>query len=267
MQVEMPIFKLRQGNSALLVSMPHVGTYLPQWLLPRLTAEAQTVADTDWHLDQLYDFLDELDATVLVATHSRYVIDLNRPTDNTSLYPGQNTTGLCPVDNFEENPIYLPNQEPAAEEIQSRIEQYWRPYHDALASELNRLKAIHGRAMLWDAHSIQSVVPRFFNGELPHLNIGSADNQSCPASITEDIAQVAAASPYSSVVNGRFKGGYITRHYGKPAEDVYAVQLEIAMRSYMHESAPYLLNQELASKLRPTLRSMMLAMLAWSSSE
>ncbi len=267
MQTEIPVFKLRQGKSALLVSMPHVGTYLPRRLLPGMTAEALQLADTDWHLEWLYDFLESLDATVLVATHSRYVIDLNRPPDNVSLYPGQNTTGLCPLDTFAEQPIYQAGCVPENTEIDARITHFWLPYHQALVSELGRLKALNGKAVLWDAHSIRSVVPRFFAGELPHLNIGSADHQSCDRSLVAAIAHEAAASGYSSVVNGRFKGGYITRHYGKPGENIHAVQLEIAMRSYMCESAPYDFDEARAAELRPVLRRMVQAAQGWAQKD
>lgn len=264
MQVEVPVFKLIQGAGPLVVSMPHVGTYLPRWLQPRLTDAARQVADTDWHLEALYDFLHELDATVLIATHSRYVIDLNRPPDNTNLYPGQNTTGLCPFDTFDELPLYVPGQMPKVQEIQARTEHYWKPYHQTLMAELARVRQQHGHAMLWDAHSIQSIVPRFFDGELPHLNIGSADNQSCAAELCQAVAQAALSSPFSAIVNGRFKGGYITRHYGKPESSIHAIQLELAMRSYMQESAPYDFDEKLAAACRPTLKAMMQAMLDWS---
>jgi len=264
MQVEIPVYKLRQGKSPLMVSMPHTGSWLPQWLQPRLTEEALALADTDWHLEQLYDFLDALDATVLVATHSRYVIDLNRPPDTASLYPGQSTTSLCPLDSFSDRPLYLPGKTPDTAEAAARIEQYWRPYHDTLSRELVRLKTLHQSVVLWDAHSIRSVVPRFFEGELPQLNIGTADDQSCHPALTVVLAQIAAASSYSGVANGRFKGGYITRRYGAPGQGVHAVQLEIAMRSYMKESAPYVLDEARTADLRPVLRKMMQAAVDWA---
>ncbi len=267
MKTEVPAFKLRQGNSPLLVSMPHVGTYLPSWLLPRLTDEAKELADTDWHLEALYDFLEALDATVVIATHSRYVIDLNRPPDNASLYPGQNTTCLCPVDRFDLKPLYKSGQEPDSLEIASRIADHWQPYHATLTNELARIKKQHGTALLWDAHSIHSRVPRFFAGELVHLSIGTADNQSCAASLTEALAATLNNfQQYSSAVNGRFKGGYITRHYGQPQQNVHAVQLEIAMRSYMSEVSPYLLSDTLSQSFRPVLYSLLTAMLQWNES-
>lgn len=267
MQTEMPVFKLRQGKSGLLVSMPHVGTYLPQYLLPRVTADALQLADTDWHLELLYDFLEALDATVLVATHSRYVIDLNRPPDNASLYPGKNTTGLCPIDTFSEQPLYQAGCVPERNEISARVTHFWQPYHQAIISELERIKALNGKAVLWDAHSIRSVVPRFFAGELPHLNIGNADQQSCDDSLLRTIGNEAISSDYSTVVNGRFKGGYITRYYGKPAENIHAIQLEIAMRSYMEESAPYAFDEARAVEFRPVLQRMVKAAQDWAQKD
>ena len=263
--IEMAPFKLRQGNSPLLVSMPHVGTFLPSWLLPRLTNEAKTLVDTDWHLEALYNFLEAIDATVVIATHSRYVIDLNRSPDNVSLYPGQNTTGLCPLDSFDLKSLYQADQEPDSLEIDRRIIDYWQPYHTTLTNELARIKKQHGTALLWDAHSICSKVPRFFTGELAHLSLGTVDNQSCAASLTNALEMTLAHFPqYSSVINGRFKGGYITRQYGEPQQNVHAVQLEIAMRSYMLEDSAYLLSEILSEALRPTLRSLLATMLQWA---
>ena len=263
MQLEMPIFKLRQGNSPLVVSMPHSGTYLPTWLKPRLTEAGLSIADTDWHLAHLYNFLDDLDATVIMATHSRYVIDLNRPSDDVSLYQGQSTTGLCPIDAFNEAPIYLAGQAPSADEIQMRITQYWQPYHDALNSQLQSIKAMHGKALLWDAHSIASVVPRFFEGSLPHLNVGTVNHASCDSSLAQAVYQLAAQSAYESVMNGRFKGGFITRNYGQPSQAIHAIQLEIASRAYMQAGNLAMLDETLAEQLRPTLRAMMQQMLDW----
>ena len=265
MQAEIPVYKLRQGKSPLMVSMPHSGTSLPQWLQPRLTEEALALADTDWHLEQLYDFLDALDATVLVANHSRYVIDLNRPPDNASLYPGRSTTSLCPLESFADQPLYQAGKAPDMAEVVGRVRHYWQPYHDTLSHELARLRSLHRRVVLWDAHSIHSVVPKFFDGELPQLNIGSADDRSSDPALIARLAQIAAASSYSSVVNGRFKGGYITRHYAAPAQGMHAVQLEIAMRSYMKESAPFALDETRAAALRPLLRQMMQAAVDWAA--
>ncbi len=265
MQTEQAVYTLRQGSSRLLVSMPHVGTYLPGWLTPRLTPAALRVADTDWHLPLLYDFLDELDATVLIATHSRYVLDLNRAKDGSSLYPGLNTTGICPVDSFDEQPLYLDGQQPDAAEIQQRIADYWEPYHQVLAAELSRLKSRHGSARLLEAHSIDSRVPRFFQGELPNFNIGSNDGQACALELAQQMQLLTLDSPYSSVVDGRFKGGYITRHYGQPASGVQALQLEIAFRTYLDERAAAQFIDSLAMPVRPLLRNMVELLRDWEA--
>ena len=248
-------YRLRAGTTPLLVSMPHTGTHVPDWLAPRLSAAARALPDTDWHLERLYDFVDELGASVLVATHSRYVVDLNRPPDNANLYPGQDTTGVVPLDTFHREPIYLPGFPPSAEEVAKRIETYWRPYHRQLAQALAELKAKHGYALLWDAHSIFSVLPRFFAGRLPDLNLGTADGKSCAPGIGE--ALVKSVEGYSVVLNGRFKGGYITRRYGDPANGVHAVQLELSEATYMDERAPYGFREELARELRPQLRTLL----------
>lgn len=250
-------YTFRAGRTPLLVSMPHTGTHIPDALARRMTEVALTVPDTDWHLERLYDFLDGLGASVLVATHSRYVVDLNRPPDNANLYPGQDTTGLCPVDTFHRQPVYAPGQAPDEAEIAERVAQYWNPYHDKLVEELARLKAEHGRALLWDAHSIFSVVPRFFEGTLPDFNLGTVEGRSCASGVGEALLAVAARAPdYRAVLNGRFKGGYITRRYGRPAEGVHAFQLELSELTYMEETAPFRFRDDLAARVRPHLRAM-----------
>ncbi|MBO4121499.1 N-formylglutamate deformylase [Cupriavidus gilardii] len=259
-----PAFKLQRGTRPLLISMPHVGTYLPPSVADRLTDEARTVPDTDWHMDRLYDFARELGASVLMATHSRYVVDLNRPPDNANLYPGQDTTGLCPVDTFDKTPLYANGVGPDETEIFARRDAVWRPYHDALAGELARLRAEHGTIALWDAHSIRSVLPRFFDGKLPDFNLGTANGASCDATLAEEVAKIAAdAQGYTSVLNGRFKGGYITRQYGQPAQGVHAIQLELSQCTYMREQYPFDYDEALAGKLQPTLRRMLEAVLAF----
>ncbi len=250
-------YTFRAGRTPLLVSMPHTGTHIPDALARRMTEVALTVPDTDWHLGRLYEFLDGLGASVLVATHSRYVIDLNRPPDNANLYPGQDTTGLCPVDTFHRQPIYAPGQSPDEAEIAERVAQYWNPYHDKLVEELARLRAEHGRALLWDGHSIFSVVPRFFKGTLPDFNLGTAEGRSCASGVGEALLAIASRAPgYRAVLNGRFKGGYITRRYGRPAEGVHAFQLELSEATYMEEEAPFRFRDELAARVRPHLRAM-----------
>jgi N-formylglutamate deformylase len=246
-------FRFRTGSAPLLVSMPHTGVYIPENQLQRMTNAGRALPDTDWHLERLYDFLDELGASVLVATHSRYVVDLNRPPDNTNLYPGQDTTAVVPVDTFHREPLYA-SANPTEEEIRSRIQTYWQPYHAKLAEELARLKGAYGYALLWDAHSIFSVLPRFFPGKLTDLNLGTADGRSCAPGIGE--ALIKKIGNYGAVLNGRFKGGYITRRYGDPPNGVHAVQLELSEATYMEESAPYRFRDDLAVRLRPTLRAL-----------
>jgi N-formylglutamate deformylase len=248
-------YRFRRGSAPLLVSMPHTGTFLPEWLEPRLTRAAKALPDTDWHLEPLYDFLDELGACVLVATHSRYVVDLNRAPDNANLYPGQDTTGVVPLDTFHKAPLYLPGFAPSEGEVRSRIEQYWKPYHAALAAELARLKREHGHALLWDAHSIVSVLPRFFAGKLPDFNLGTADGKSCGPGIGETLEKIPKS--YSVVLNGRFKGGYITRTYGDPGNGIHAVQLELSEAVYMEESPPFRFREHLARNVRPHLRELL----------
>jgi N-formylglutamate deformylase len=248
-------FKFRAGRTPLLVSMPHTGTHVPEPLLGRMTEDARLLPDTDWHLEALYDFLDELGASVLVATHSRYVVDLNRPPDNANLYPGQDTTALVPLDTFHKKPLYRPGQEPDAAEIAERVQTHWTPYHFQLSHELERLRKQHGHALLWDAHSIFSEVPRFFSGKLTELNLGTADGHSCGSGIGEGLLR--KVSGYGAVLNGRFKGGYITRTYGDPANGVHAVQLELSEATYMDEFPPFGFREKLAVRLRPQLRALL----------
>jgi N-formylglutamate deformylase len=249
------IFTLRQGRVPLLISMPHVGTLLPAELTAGYSEVGRQVDDTDWHIAELYDFAAEMGASMLRPFHSRYVIDLNRPADGQSLYPGQNTTGLCPLTTFDNLPLYRPGREPDEAEIARRLPLYWQPYHDALQAELERIKSIHGYALLWDAHSIRSTIPHLFDGQLPVFNFGTASGASCAEGVGEGLLALAGelAPDYPAVLNGRFKGGYITRRYGQPAQKIHAVQLELAQRSYMQEQAPYALDQGLAGRLKPVL--------------
>jgi N-formylglutamate deformylase len=251
----MEVYRYREGRAPLVVSMPHTGTHVPEWLAPRLSSAARSLPDTDWHLERLYDFLDDLGASVLVATHSRYVVDLNRPPNNANLYPGQDTTSIVPLDTFHREPLYLPGFPPSVEEVGQRIETYWRPYHQRLRQALEETKARHGYALLWDAHSIFSVLPRFFRGKLTDFNLGTADGKSCAPGIGEALAK--AVEGYSVVLNGRFKGGYITRRYGDPANDVHAVQLELSEATYMDEAPPYRFREDLAAAVRSQLRTLL----------
>ena len=263
-----PAFTLHRGTRPLLVSMPHVGTYLPAPLAARLTPEARTVPDTDWHMDRLYAFARELGASVLMATHSRYVVDLNRPPDNANLYPGQDTTGLCPVDTFDKTPVYADGSKgPDDAEIAQRRDAIWHPYHAALQEELKRLKAEHGTIALWDAHSIRSVLPRFFEGRLTDLNLGTGGGTSCDPALAAELLRIASsASGYTAVLNGRFKGGHITRTYGNPAGGVHAVQLEMTQASYMEEQLPFAYLPETAIRVQPVVRRMVEAVLEFVES-
>ncbi|VTU16619.1 N-formylglutamate deformylase [Variovorax sp. PBL-E5] len=259
-----PAFRFRQGTRPLLISMPHVGTHLPRALAARLTAEARRVPDTDWHLERLYDFADALGASVLVATHSRYVIDLNRPPDDQNLYPGQDTTGLCPVDTFDKTPLYAAGDVPDEAEIAARRDAIWRPYHRQLRAELDRMKAVHGTIALWDAHSIRSALPRFFEGRLPDLNLGTANGASCDPALAAALLGIASsAEGHTSVLNGRFKGGHITREYGDPSAGVHAVQLEMTQASYMQERLPFDYLPATAARVQPVVRRMLEAVLAF----
>jgi N-formylglutamate deformylase len=252
-----PVFTLREGGSRLLVSIPHAGTYVPPGIARALTPAGLAVADTDWHVDRLYGFLAALDATVLVATHSRYVVDLNRGPGGEKLYPGQVETAICPAETFAGEALY----EAGGPDVAARVAQYWQPYHAALAGQIGRLRGLHGAVHVLDAHSIHGVIPRLFAGALPDLNLGTHDGASAGAALT---ARVAAALPghgFSHVVNGRFKGGYITRHYGAPAQGVHVLQLELAWRSYLDEARPSMWDAARAAKLIGVLRGVADALL------
>jgi N-formylglutamate deformylase len=253
----MEIFSLHRGTAPLLISLPHDGTALPDDLAERMTPSARRVPDTDWHVSTLYAFARELGASMIVPAYSRYVVDLNRPPDNASLYPGQNTTGLCPIVQFSGEPIYQAGQEPSNTEIAQRLEHYWRPYHDALSAEIKRIGATHGRAVVWEGHSIRSVVPFLFDGRLPDFNLGTSAGKSCSAALQARLMDVLAAQrDYTHVVNGRFKGGYITRHYGRPHDGVDAVQLELAQLNYMDEDS-FDYREDLAARTRHVLRALL----------
>ena len=261
-------FIFEQGTAPLLISMPHTGTHVPADIAAKLTPAGREVHDTDWHMPTLYDFAKQIGASTLVATHSRYVIDLNRPPDGASLYPGQSVTGLCPVDGFDSEPLYQNKaDEPDDAEVARRRELYWKPYHDQLRTELDRIKALHGVAMLWDAHSIRSVLPRFFEGKLPDLNLGTADGKSCDPALAQQLLAIAQTAPaHTSVLNGRFKGGYITRNYGQPEQGFHAVQLEMTQSSYMQEQMPFDYLPAVADQIKPTLQQMLQAVVSFAQS-
>ncbi|WP_042691196.1 N-formylglutamate deformylase [Azospirillum sp. B506] len=262
------IFDLVQGDGPLVVSMPHCGTELSPGLAGRLTDEALTLRDTDWHMPRLYGFAGTMGATLLSARYSRYVIDLNRPPGGESLYPGQATTGLCPDILFDGTPLYRDGQAPDAAEVAERVETYWRPYHAALVAELERVKARHGFALLYDAHSIRSHVPRLFDGRLHDLNLGTAKGTSTDSQLAARIVAameaVAAAEGMTCITNGRFVGGYITRAYGQPADGVQAIQMELAQDNYMDENAPpFAYLPERAERLQRVLAAVLDAFTGW----
>lgn len=257
-------YRYRRGSSALIVSMPHAGTFIPRGVGRELADCAARRPDTDWHLPRLYDFLGDLGATMIVATHSRYVVDVNRPPDGTNLYPGRDTPRLCPIDTFHSEPLYRGGVEPDATEVARRVDSIWRPYHRRLASEVARVRAEHGGAILWDAHSIVSEVPRLFDGRLPDFNLGTADGTSCSPELAGALlVAISRQAAHTAVLNGRFKGGYITRKYGNPAENIHAVQLEMAEAVYMDECSPFSFRRDLADRVRPILREQLEIALAW----
>ena len=248
----------------LIVNVPHAGTWLPPLIAETLTHAGLQVPDTDWHVDKLYEFAPEMGATLLVATHSRIVVDLNRNPTGDALYAGVSNTEICPTATFGNEPIYRTGMAPDYAAIASRVEQYWRPYHRQLAVEIARIKAVHGYCILLDAHSIISVAPRFFEGRLPDLNLGTADGRSCEMSMAHITYEILThADGFTSVHNGRFKGGYITRHYGDPASQVHAVQLEMAQSCYMDEAVPARYDASRAGALKMLLNTLVERLLTW----
>lgn len=252
-------YNLWEGETPLLISVPHDGSHLPANIRARMSPAGLALPDTDWHVAELYDFARDLGASMLVANFSRYVVDLNRSAADEDLYPGQVVTGLCPTQTFSGEEIYTEGAVSGEDKAQ-RVVDYWQPYHARIKSTLSALRAEHGYALLWDAHSIPSVVPRLFDGSLPELNIGTNNGKSCAPSIEAAVVEAVRESPYRVAVNGRFKGGYITRHYGQPAKGVHTVQLETAQRAYMDEGTT-VFDAEKAYRLRDTLRRLLQAYL------
>ncbi len=258
------VYSLHRGTTALLVSVPHAGTEIPAAMRPLFREHALEVEDTDWYLDQIYAFVVERGASLLVPRFSRYVIDLNRPPENAPMYPGQNNTELCPTHAFSGEPIYRPGCEPSEAEVRQRLAHCWQPYHAALQAELQRLVAQHGHAVLWDGHSIRSTLPWLFEGTLPDLNLGTAAEASCAPDLRDRLsAALAQQQTFSHVVDGRFKGGYITRHYGCPQQGVHAVQMEICFSTYMQEQPPYRIDPKRLARLLPVLRDLIDQVIEW----
>ena len=259
------VFSLHRGTSPLMLSLPHTGQHIADEVRGDLVDRATGVEDTDWHLDRLYAFARDLGASLLVPRHSRYVIDLNRPPEDAPMYPGANNTELCPTHFFSGEPLYRDGRAPDPTEIARRRNRYWQPYHAALQGELQRIRAAHGYAVLFDGHSIRSQLPWLFDGRLPDLNLGTANGTSCAPALRDALAAVlATSSRYGHVVDGRFKGGHITRHYGRPAERVHAVQLEMCWSCYIaDESAPRQWDDAQADGVRPLLRRLLETAIAW----
>lgn len=243
------------GDSPIILGLPHTGTWLPDDIRARLNARGQVLADTDWHIERLYDGL-LAGATTVRATFHRYVIDANRGPDDASLYPGQNTTGLVPLTDFDGEPIW--EVEPSEAEVADRKQRFHAPYHTALAAEIARVRAKHGLAVLYDCHSIRSQIPFLFEGTLPDFNIGTNSGASCAPAIEAATQEVAFATGRPAVVNGRFKGGWTTRHYGRPAENVHAIQMELAQLTHLaSELPPFAYDEAKADALRVTLKEIL----------
>jgi len=258
------LFEITRGDGPLIVNVPHAGTLVPGAIAARLTTAARALPDTDWHVEKLYAFAPSLGATLMCATRSRYVVDLNRDPSGAVLYAGADNTEVCPTRTFADAPIYADNRVPDAAEIEQRIVEHFEPYHRALGAEVERVRARHGYAIVLDGHSIRSEVPRFFAGRLPDLNLGTADGASCSVRLAQQATSVlATADGFTHVVNGRFKGGWITRHYGRPSVDVHALQLEMAERAYMDEAPPYRWDPARAAALTGVLRRLVDTLLAW----
>lgn len=255
------VFTFHAGELPLLISVPHDGREIPREQRERMTPAGLELPDTDWHVARLYDFACDLGASMIIANYSRYVVDLNRPETDEAMYEGQLATGLCPRYTFAGKPLYAGDEALSPEEVEVRKERYWRPYHDKIEATLGTMLATHGKALLWDAHSIASRVPSLFDGELPVFNLGTFDGRSCDPAVAAALLRVATDSPYEAVLNGRFTGGHITRHYGAPDDGVQAVQLELAQRAYMDErSRNY--DPERASQVGDSLERLLATFLA-----
>jgi N-formylglutamate amidohydrolase len=260
----MALYRLTRGDAPLIVNVPHAGTLVPDAVGSRLTLAARALPDTDWHVEKLYDFVTDRGATLMCATQSRYVVDLNRDPSGDELYAGGDNTELCHTRTFADEPIYAHGTAPTPDEVTQRTVTHFLPYHQALNAEVKRVKARHGYAVLLDGHSIRSEVPRFFAGRLPDLNLGTASGMSCANELQAAAVTVVADAPgFSHVVNGRFKGGWITRHYGRPHDAVHALQLEMAQRCYMDEAPPFRWAAARAAPLVAVLTRLVDVLVAW----
>ncbi|NWF32244.1 N-formylglutamate deformylase [Stenotrophomonas sp. SAM-B] len=265
--------QIHRGDVPLIVSFPHTGTELPDALASQFLSPWLARRDADWWVHELYAFAQQMGATTVRTAVSRSVIDVNRDPSGTSLYPGQNTTGLCPLTTFDNQPLYRDGHGPDAAEIARRRDTWFVPYHDALAAEIARLRARHGTVVVYDAHSIRSHIPHLFDGQLPQFNLGTNGDTTCDNALTDVVDNLCAMSGMSHVRNGRFKGGYITRHYSDIPGGVHTLQMELACRGYMHEpeavdehSWPTPLDPDHAAPLRATLQQVLDACLDFATS-
>jgi len=257
--------KVISGDSPLILGMPHVGTFVPENVLATLNENGRQLADTDWHIEKLYDGLLP-EATIVKANFHRYVIDANRDPSGQSLYPGQNTTTICPVTDFDGETIYRDGKEPGEAEIARRLGDFHTPYHAALGAEIARVKNKFGVAVLYDCHSIRSNIPFLFEGKLPDFNIGTDEGRTCSREIEQTVNEICGyPNDLSSVLNGRFKGGWTTRHYGQPAQNIHAIQMELSQCLYLEsEGLPFNYSAERAQKLRPYLSQILRAISNWA---
>jgi formiminoglutamase len=252
------LVETRQGTSPVILAFPHTGTDVPADIWERLNDNGRILADTDWHIERLYaGLLPEV--TTVRATFHRYVIDANRDPDGVSLYPGQNTTGLVPETDFDGKPIWKDGEAPTEADIAYRLAHFHAPYHAALAAEIERVKAIHGVAILYDCHSIRSLIPFLFEDRLPDFNVGTDMGRTCAREIETATFEICAkAEGYTSILNGRFKGGWTTRHYGRPQTGVHAIQMELAQVSHLAtEALPFALDETKAARLRIPLQDIL----------
>jgi N-formylglutamate deformylase len=260
----MVLWQLTRGDSPLIVNVPHAGRHLPDTIALRMEPAARSLPDTDWHVDELYRFTPSTGATLMLATHARYVVDLNRDPSGAALYAGADNTELCPTRTFGNDPIYLPGEVPGEREILARRTVFFEPYHERLAAEIARIRQRHGYAVLLDGHSITAEVPRFFSGRLPDLNLGTSNGASCDPLVQQLAAGILSdATRFTHVVNGRFKGGYITRHFGAPEAHVHALQLEMVQACYLDEAHPAHFDATRAEDLVRVLERLVIALSEW----
>jgi len=258
------IFRYAPGDTPLLVSLPHGATYVPDDIAARMTGPARRTPDTDWHVERLYAFAGGLGAGVIAATHSRYVVDLNRDPSGAALYAGMDNTEICPLTTFDREPIYRAGEEPDQGEVADRVVRFWRPYHDRLRTALDELVARFGVAVLFDGHTIRSEVPRFYDGRIPDLNLGTDSGASADPALARTALKLLSGGPYEAVLDERFTGGFITRHYGRPERSIHAVQLELTWRCYMDEDGSFAWREDRAARLIPLLRRLLETLGDWA---